>query len=133
MPRSWPSTEAERSLVEEIDLGGKPPRPTLAPARLRPGGNWAVWVTVAALIGGGVVLLSQEAIEVPTSAPRQLLPTPDEVTTSTTLAALTVGVMSEERFPLTRAGDLPDFSDLVGPVQFAGKYWTAGNFEYPSS
>ena len=96
-------------------------------------GNWVIWATVAAIIGGGVVLLSQNAVEVPTSAPRQLLPTPEEVTTSTTLEGLTVGVMSEKRFPLTRAGEVNDFSDLIGPVQFAGKYWIAGNSDYPSS
>jgi hypothetical protein len=156
MPRSWPSTEAEPSHadsglrgrtsnrrdvsaieVEEIDLG---PAPSLSGFRRnpvsrpdRPGGGWLIWVLVSVMVAGGVALLPQDAVETPTTAARQLLPTPEIATTTTTLAPATVGMMSNDTFSLAPARGLEGFAYLVGPIQFHGKDWLAASHPYPSS
>ena len=119
--------------VQEIDLGFVRPGPKPRATPETSGRGWLLWVLLSVMVGGGLALLPGEAIEPPTTAPTPVLPTPDLATTSTTLARTSVAVMSEDTFPLVPVRGLDGFVNLVGPVEFGGRYWIAGNDSYPSS
>ena len=119
--------------VQEIDLGFVRPGPKHRVTQETPGRGWLLWLMLAVMIGGGLALLPGEAIEPPTTAPTPVLPTPDLATTSTTLARTSVAVMSDDTFSLVPVRGLDGFLHLVGPVEFGGRYWIAGNEAYPSS
>jgi len=67
------------------------------------------------------------------NAPLQSLADPVIATTSTTLAATSQAVMSDDTFSLMPASGLDGFIQFAGPIEFDGKYWIAGNYPYPSS
>ena len=149
MPRNSPSTEfapgggtvrpkdapgVASIEIEVIDLGaGRPVTIARRPIdEARPPRGWLVWLVVAAVLTG-LAFFPEDSSAPPVTTAPQLLPTPDVATTSTTLAATSVALMSDDSFPLTPASGLEDFVQLVGPVEFNGKHWIIGNHSYPSA
>lgn len=152
MPRSWPNTDAEpidgfvqvagkasdrreaSSIeVEVIDLSSADSTPVNPETSTTSHRGWLVWIMIAVMVGGGLALLPEDTIEPPTAETPQILPEPESATTSTTLAAISQAVMSDDTFSLMPASGLDGYVQFAGPIEFSGKHWIAGNYAYPST
>jgi hypothetical protein len=145
MPRSWPSTEAEPQgeasdrrrapsiEIEIIDLAPDRERPPPARTPATPRRGWPFWVLIGLMVIAGIALLPGQDAEPSATTDAQVLPEPEFATTSTTLAAASQAVMSDETFSLVPASGLDGFIQFAGPVEFNGQYWIAGNSSYPSA
>jgi hypothetical protein len=92
-----------------------------------------VWLAIAVMVAGGIALLPGETIEPTSTTSEQALPQPESATTSSPLPAESQAVVSDETFSLIPVAGLDGFIQLVGPVEFDGTYWIAGNLPFPSS
>jgi hypothetical protein len=151
MPRSWPNIDAEPTggRVELDQAPDRRSRPSievevidLDPVRSVPIARrdsavgrrgWLTWIAIGVMVTGGLALLPGETVEPTSTTSDQALPEPETATTSTPLQAESQAVVSDETFSLIPAAGLDGFIQFAGPIEFAGRYWIAGNSPFPSS
>ena len=86
------------------------------------------------MVAGGIALIPGGSLDPPaTTAIEPVLPAPELATTSTTLPAASVAVMSDNTVSLTPTAGLEGFLRLTRPVAFNGRHWIVGNHGYPSA